>query len=373
MRKPSRPAVVGILLGALAAAGVLAWLPRLAGSPSGPMMDEGGSALSAVVIQYSTGADAAADVYRSFLPQLDARVKVYAACTTRTAFDELAGRVGAIKCQLIPVVVDHAITAWSRDRWVALLPEGDGPTTLLCPRGENGAGVWPARLGDEKIAFDLSQKIAHVAARRSILDFDAGDLLADGDTVFVTPAVLRRNVQQTVENPTAVADELARELHRKIVLLDTAPDHHAGMYMMPAGDHTMLVADPGMARALLDAAGDATRLPPLPGGADFTSATQATFDAVARQTAALGYKVVRIPAAPAVDGKTYLTYVNVIIETVAGQRIVYMPTYRGAEVLNDAATAVWRGLGYRVCTVDCTSCYTSYGSLHCLVNVLARE
>jgi len=281
--------------------------------------------------------------------------------------------VGPVKCSLVPVIVNHAMTSWSRDRWVALLPRDGGATTLLSPRGENAASVWPDRLGDEQIAMDLSRAILHVSARRSVLDFDGGDLLADGDTVFVTPAVLRRNVQQTEASATAVADELGRELHRKIVLLETAPDHHAGMYMMPAGNHTMLVADPGLARSIEDAAGETAALSSLPGGADFTAATQSTFDAVAKQMAGLGNKVVRIPAAPAVDGKTYLTYVNVIMETVNGQAIVYMPTYKGADALNDAAAAAWRGLGYRVCPVDCTSCYTYYGSLHCLVNVVARE
>jgi hypothetical protein len=365
--------MVGMLVGALAAAGVLAWLPQRIGTAGGPMMDEGGSALRAIVVQYVAGADAASDVYRSFLPQLDGRVTVYAACPSRAAFDELIARVGRTNCSLIPVVVDHAMTPWSRDRWVALLPSGGGVTTLLCPRGENGASVWPDRLGDEKIAMDLSRKIGGLTARRSVLDFDAGDLLADGDTVFVTPAVLRRNVQQTVKDSAAVADELGRELHRGIVLLETAPDHHAGMYMMAAGNRTMLVGDPSLAHAIIDAAGDTMKLPVLPGGADFTPTTQGNFDAVARQVAGLGYTVVRMATVPAVDGKTYLTYVNVIMETVNGQRIVYMPTYRGAEALNDAAAAVWRGLGYRVCPVDCTSCYSYFGSLHCLVNVLARE
>ena len=44
----------------------------------------------------------------------------------------------------------------------------------------------------------------------------------------------------------------------------------------------------------------------------------------------------------------------------------------GAEALNAAATEVWRGLGYEVRPVDCTTPYVHVGALHCLVNVLRR-
>ena len=75
---------------------------------------------------------------------------------------------------------------------------------------------------------------------------------------------------------------------------------------------------------------------------------------------------------PAQDGRTYLTYVNVLIDQRSGRRLVYLPFYRGAERLNAAARAVWEGLGYEVVPVDCTSAYRHFGCLHCLVNVLQR-
>jgi hypothetical protein len=82
---------------------------------------------------------------------------------------------------------------------------------------------------------------------------------------------------------------------------------------------------------------------------------------------------VRIPTVPAAaEPKAYLTYVNVIADHRDGRHIVYLPTYRGAESLNDAAAQVWRDLGYEVRRVDCTSTYRFFGNLHCLVNVLRR-
>jgi agmatine/peptidylarginine deiminase len=80
-----------------------------------------------------------------------------------------------------------------------------------------------------------------------------------------------------------------------------------------------------------------------------------------------------MPVAPGSDGRTYLTYLNVIIDQQGPRRVVYMPTYRGAENLNAAARAVWEKLGYQVRPVDCTSVYRNFGSLHCLVNVMAKR
>ena len=111
----------------------------------------------------------------------------------------------------------------------------------------------------------------------------------------------------------------------------------------------------------------------LPGGPDFTPQTQHLFDAVASQCEAAGYRVVRIPVVPARDGRTYLTYVNVLMDQQGGRRVVYLPFYRGVEPLNAAARKVWESLGYEIRPVDCTSAYRHFGCLHCLVNVLQRS
>ena len=163
---------------------------------------------------------------------------------------------------------------------------------------------------------------------------------------------------------------LEASLHRHVILMDNCPDHHAGMFMMAAADRTMLVADPKLASHLLSP--DAPVLETLPGGADTSDQMQQKLDDIASECTSLGYRVVRIPTLPAMDQKTYLTYVNVITEIRDGHRIVYMPIYHGAEALNDAAAKVWQSIGYDVKRIDCTSTYRSFGNLHCLVNVLSR-
>jgi hypothetical protein len=140
----------------------------------------------------------------------------------------------------------------------------------------------------------------------------------------------------------------------------------------------MLVGDPSLARELVsaemarDGQAATNEFMGLPGGPDFTSQTQHLFDAVAGQCEAAGYRVVRIPVLPARDGRTYLTYVNVLMDQQGSRRVVYLPCYRGVEPLNAAARKVWESLGYEIRPVDCTSAYQHFGCLHCLVNVVRR-
>jgi hypothetical protein len=128
------------------------------------------------------------------------------------------------------------------------------------------------------------------------------------------------------------------------------------------------VGDPSLGQALAT-----STLPDLPGGPDYTADAQARFDAVARSVADTGYRVIRIPTVPSVDGKTFITYVNVIIDDRPDGRVVYLPQFRGADALNAAAADVWHSLGYSVRPVDCTSVYQFFGTLHCLVNVLDKS
>jgi len=380
--------VVGVALGILAGAFALAIIGGGGGTratvpPSGAILSECDGRLGELVIHYEPSAKGAViPVYRAFLSALDSDVSVHVVCPSQAAFNELRSEVGDVRCQLAAMVVNHLLTTWSRDRWVALAPASEGAaTTLLSPRGEAADVIWPARAGDERVGNDLAAALEPaLRARRSELYFDGGDFLADGENVFVVSRVLPRNIQHTTATREELLRILAGELKRRVVLLDEAPDHHAGMFMAAAGGRRMLVGDPGLGGQCVSPAdaGDpnnpvAGGFMDLPGGADFTPETQRRFDAVAAQCAAEGYQVTRLPTVIARDGRTYLTYTNVLIEHHDRQRIVYLPFYQGVERLNAAARAVWENLGFEVRPIDCTSVYRHFGCLHCLVNVLKRE
>jgi len=358
---------LGVGLGLLGAAAFVA-VQRPSPRPDcGPVLSDCDGALRELVIQYVIGAaDIAALPYRQFLGALPASVTVHVVCPGRAAFEDLRRRVGPTACQLTPVFTGHPQTCWSRDRWLALAAKRPGdPTCLLHPTEEAGAAVWPQREGDARIAADLAAALDPVTALRSPLAFDGGDFVADSRTVFVTPDVARRNLGNAVHSLDDLRRSLAGALGRRVALLDDAPPHHAGMFMMLAGDNTALVGDPSLAWPLVDGACPLDE-------PDTSAETQRRFDAVAAQCASEGYRVVRIPVAPDRDGRTYLSYVNVILDAGPDGPTAYMPVYRGAEPLNRAATAIWRSLGYAVQSVDCSSTCRHYGSLRCLVNILRR-
>lgn len=127
-KSSARPAkwtpVLGVAMGLMAALIVISQSGQKisAAKSSGPMMSECDGAITAVAIQYVCGADFAVPIYRQFLRQSPADVKVYVACPDQKAFDELQHSLGAIPQTLVPVLTHHAMTAWSRDRWAALLP-----------------------------------------------------------------------------------------------------------------------------------------------------------------------------------------------------------------------------------------------------------
>ena len=374
--------LTGILLGLLLGFGILALIgtPAKRVVPSGPILSECDGHLRELVLQYEPSAkEICAPVYRDFLAALDPEVLVHLLCPDRKALDDFTTTVGRVNCKLVPIFANHAMTTWSRDRWVALTPATPGGlTTILSPRDEANSEVWPARAGDLRVGIDVANALkSSTFARRSSLYFDGGDFLADSANVFVVPRLLPRNIQHTVESKDDLLRLLAADLKRPIILLEESPDHHAGMFMASVGNKTMLVADPSLAKPFLPA--DALQpastndFMGLPDGPDLTAETQHLFDAVAAQCAAAGYTVIRIPVVPARDGRTYLTYVNVLLDQQGSRRIVYLPFYRGVEPLNTAARKVWQDLGYEIRSVDCTSAYPHFGCLHCLVNVLRRS
>jgi hypothetical protein len=375
---------LGAVIGLAAGLAILALTGGISNknATTGPMLSECDGRMRELVIQYEPSAkDVVAAACRDFLGALDSDVTVHVVCPDRPAFEEFASLAGRVRCALAPVLTGHPITAWARDRWVLLTPASPADAaTIWSPRGETAEEVWPARAGDERVGQDIAAAPGAAArAVRSRLYFDGGDFLCDNDTVFVTPRVLQRNLQRTVGSRMEFLGALASQVKRRVILLDEAPDHHAAMFMVPAGGRLMLVGDPQLGKSLVPASFQADsragtdEFMNLPGGPDFTAATQHLFDAVAGQCAAAGYRVARIPVVPAQDGRTYLTYVNVLLDRVGDRRIVYLPYYRGAEALNAAARAVWEKLDFEVRLVDCTATYRHFGCLHCLVNVLKRS
>lgn len=363
-----------VLGAAIGLAGAIAWRHGRAArdEPAAQLLSDCDGAIATLAIHATADALAVvAPVYHDLLRQLPAEIELRVVVPDRRTFTDLLARVGPVNGKLTPVVVGHPITPWSRDRWLALRRPTGGRVTLLHPWEEMGADGWPARRGDAAVAGDLAaHDPAGLRAERSALFFDGGDFVADRRTILVSPRVAERNLGRAVGDVGELASRLDRRLGRHAALLDRAPPHHAGMSMMLIGEGRVMVGDPALARPLLadsDLA-DAT----LPGGADWSAGTQTAFDAVAARCEALGLAVSRIPIVPGRDGRTYLTWLNVILDQRDGRRIAYVPVFADVEPLNAAALAIWREHGYEVRPIDCTTVYRLGGSLRCLVNVIDR-
>jgi hypothetical protein len=370
---------LGIALGLVVAAVALALFDRapLATTDQRALLSDCDGALKQVVIHYvPEAADVVMPTYRDFLGQLPEDVAVTVVCECDADFDDFRNRIGSHVCQVRSVPVGHAITPWSRDRWLALrLPGRHSSTLLVTPRGEEGAEIWPARRGDEMVAADVADRFGpHVSTVASSLNFDGGDFVCDDETAFVTPAVLLRNLQNTVADRDDLMAALRERLNKRVVLFDNAPPHHAGMFMMTIGENSVIVGDPSLARAIIKQHVGDGKLTNLLAKVepDFSKQTQERFDVVADRCRDEGYRVARIPVVPGGDGRTYLSYVNTILDQRKGGRVVYLPVFEGADCLNDAAANVWRGSGYEVRRVDCTNCFPHFGTLRCLVNVMER-
>lgn len=379
-----KPRTIGILLGLLLAGVILWWQGRgPAEIVHGPLISECEGHLRRVVIQYRAGATPAAAIYREFLSKLDADVQVIVLVPGKADLDELQEGLGPLADRLTPVDVGHAVSNWSRDRWLIQEPRVKGASSrLLCPSNEAGAEVWPERAGDALVGFDLAKWTADVTADRSRFGFDGGDFLCDGVKIFLAERMLSRNIPSHAVSAEDLRAQLTRELGLPVTILTGVPPHHVAMYMAAAKPGVMVVGDPAWGQALLVQSSDKAkaRAKNLPQGADFSPKTIQAFNAAADQATAAGCRVIRIPVIPGGDGRAYITYTNVLIDGInlnapmeeIPRPIVYLPVYDDMDLLNAAAQKAWESLGYEVRTINCTGIYEMGGVIHCLVNVIDR-
>ncbi|MFW5840630.1 MAG: hypothetical protein ACOCZE_08625, partial [Planctomycetota bacterium] len=270
-------------------------------------------AIEQLVIQYTAeSGEISGPIFAQFLPSLPSGATVYVVVPTAGDYRDLLARVGPVSCRIEPVETGHLMTTWSRDRWLAGLGP-DGRVWLLSPRHEDRWEIWPARAGDARIAGRIAQAVPAVAYRRSELLFDGGDFVVAESKAFVAERVLIRNIQHTVADRAELISRLSDQLGREVIVLDDAPDHHAGMYIMPAGDGRIFVADPAAGLGLY--AEDPAALEALlPAGADRSKKLQAGLDEIAARLTADGWDVLRMPILPGADGRVWLTPLNAILD-----------------------------------------------------------
>lgn len=257
-------------------------------------------------------------------------------------------------------IAGRPITSWMRDR-LAVCGNADGVSALLAPltahEGPEG------RVHDWMVPWTLRGAMGDSATiTRSSLRFDGGDLIADRKRCFIASPLLGRNPDA---EPATLIKRLEQEIGRPVVRIGTTgpvPNHHIGMFITPLGNGRVAVGDPDLA---LPHAGGVE-------GADTDDLRLERFRRVARELAAAGLEIVRIPLLPKQADFVFVSYNNVLCDQREDGLHVIMPVY-GLTALDAAATAAWEAAGATVHPIDCRAIYTLGGSVRCLVAPLVRE
>ncbi len=99
------------------------------------------------------------------------------------------------------------------------------------------------------------------------------------------------------------------------------------------------------------------------------------FDSLVHYLKGEGFRVIRIPVIlnnPSDQHSPFITYNNVLLETGADLRRVYLPFY-GIPVLDRSAADVFKSLGFSFRRIDTKNTSFLLGSVRCLTQVLDRK
>jgi hypothetical protein len=365
-----------VLLGVVGGLGLGITIAGLLGRAAAPpvLLGEDSGRITRVVLHYQPEAAAlAAPIYAQFLTALGPEAEVVWVVARKADLDGLRARLGrAWPARSRCVEIGKPISTWAKDRCVALRLPGRDAALLCAPARHVTAS--PLRTNDQETPYRLAQvEAAHFRVIGSDLDFDGGDFLATRRHLFASPLILAKN-----PGTTALAERLGRVMGRKVTWLadtpDAAPPHHVGMFLTIFGDtaavgdlrpaERLLATHPEIRAAMTRAGGP---LPP----ADRTR-LQRQCDGVAARMRTLGYRVVRVPLLPSATPRAWMSYNNGIVDQRDGRTVFYMPTF-GAPPLDAAAAKAFRAAGCTVIPIDCAGIWHLGGSLHCLVNVVARK
>jgi hypothetical protein len=322
------------------------------------------------------------DTYRDFLLSLapETRVLFVVRRQDRARLDAFLAALdgtGGLSHRVRVVEIGRPLGIWSKDRALVLGSAGAGAKIELVipPRTRAGEGSRPAD-------WDIVPAVAaalpdELVVRQLPIAFDAGDFAITRSRVVFDVNLFARNRARGFRSPDELRERMKTLLARDVLMLGTEPGdvprHHMSMYMALLDGNVALVGDPEAGTRLVGRDYVPGEKSPETGEllrADSSPATSARFERAAGDLAAAGFRVVRIPTI-AFDDKTYFAYTNGIYETRAGRRTAWVPTF-GVPAIDEAARAVYEGLGWNVIPVSVRSLYASHGTLGCVVNVLAR-
>lgn len=325
------------------------------------------------------------DAYRDFLLTLapETRIVLVVRRQDRARLDAFLAHLdasGALARRTRVAEITRPLGIWSKDR--ALVLDATATATAapkielaIPPRTRPGEGSRP---GDWDVVPAVAAALPESFVVRQLpFAFDAGDFAVTKSRVVFDVNLFARNHGRGFRSPEELRDRVQALVSRDVLMLGTEPGdvprHHMSMYMALLDGGVALVGDPEAGARLVGrdyVPGERSPETDEPLRADFSPATLARFDRAARELAAAGFRVERIPTVP-FDDKTYFAYTNGVYETRAGRRVAWMPSF-GVPAVDTAAREVYERLGWSVIPVSVRSLYRHHGTLGCVVNVLSR-
>ena len=349
---------------------------------SGVVVADDAGPLRQVLMHYVPELEASfRPTYRDFLLSLapETRVMFVVRRQERARLDAfLSGLDGSgdLARRVRIVEIGRPLGIWSKDRALVLGSGAGGKIELVVPpRTRPGEGSRPSD-------WDIVPAVAaalpeELAVRQLPIAFDAGDFAITKSRVVFDVNLFGRNRARGFRSPEELRERVRTLLGRDVLMLGSEPGdvprHHMSMYMALLDGGVALVGDPEAGARLVGrdyAPGETSPETNEPLRADFSPPTEARFERAAKDLAAAGFQVVRIPTVP-FDDKTYFAYTNGVYETRAGRRVAWVPSF-GEPAIDRAARDVYERLGWSVVPVDVRGLYAHHGTIGCVVNVLAR-
>lgn len=289
-----------------------------------------------------------------------------------------------------------AVWPWPRDLFLAASTPDGSPVVFLNEPNFYGRSRSP---WDHAAMGTFARALGGISVTTGA-QIEGGAIVVDDARVIASSAYLEKDVRAgRGRNMADVAARMSERWGLPVVALPVGgvhPSHHCDFVMMPAGDRRMVLASPVLGAALLASVEAKERLRFQAAFRSVSRGASTRDQAAGRQeldiVAAmlerntrpdvrraylrlrakiedLGYTCVEVPLLsldPADFGVGMtLSYANVVLDERAGERVVYLPTYR-LPALDHAAAEVWRKLGFRVVTVEALGAGWNGGGLHCL-------
>ncbi|MDB4564319.1 agmatine deiminase family protein [Mariniblastus sp.] len=341
---------------------------------------------------------------------LDDDVHVMLLVNDRAAFKDSSnnGRVTFVE---IPTESD--ITIWPQDPFVVVNDKEN--TKLITP------GLFK-RKDDRLMATQLSTILGLEVVQSELL-FEGGNIVCGESEVFIGFDTLDINSRVFETSIKEMEKRFSKLFGRTVVTIGNQSQEigHIDLIVTPLSNNRIAVADSRQGaevanrtltqspdritrferncergffgnptiNALVDLEGNSIDCPKVVGQtktaiSDSRNLADA-LDKIAIQLSEQGYDVIRIPALipnQSPESETdenpvlalpFMSYNNVLTETVANRSIVYLPQYGIAE-LDSAAIQCWEGNGFEVRPIEGFQTSAMYGgALRCCTKVLLRE